>query len=56
MKKSIIFSLLILATAFLACEPIVNRDDIGGAITATDLNVKATPIVVNGKEWQHGYS
>jgi len=49
MKKSIIFSLFILAAAFMACEPIVNRDEIGGAITAADLNVKATPIVVNGK-------
>jgi hypothetical protein len=49
MKKSIIFSLFILAAAFMACEPIVNRDEIGGAITSTELNVKATPIVVNGK-------
>jgi hypothetical protein len=49
MKKSIIFSLFILAGAFMACEPIVNSDEIGGAITSADLNVKATPIVVNGK-------
>ncbi len=49
MKKSIIFSLLILASAFMACEPIVNSNDIGGAITADQLDIKATPVVVNGK-------
>lgn len=49
MKKSIIFSLLILAVAFMACDPIIKSDEIGGAITADQLNVKATPIVVNGK-------
>jgi len=49
MKKSIIFSLCILVAAFMACEPIVNRDEIGGAITTNELDVKATPIVVNGK-------
>jgi hypothetical protein len=49
MKKSIIFSLLILAGAFMACDPIIKSDEIGSAITADQLNVKATPIVVNGK-------
>jgi len=49
MKKSNLFSLFILAIAFTACEPIVNKDAMGGAITAAELNVKATPIVVGGK-------
>ncbi len=49
MKKSIIFSLFILAVAFMACDPIIKTDEIGSAITADQLDVKATPIVVNGK-------
>ena len=49
MKKTILFSLFILAAGFYACEPIVTRDAMGVAITAAELNVKATPIVVNGK-------
>lgn len=48
MKKSIIFSLLA-AAAFAACDPIEDRDSIGGAITADQLDVTATPVVVNGK-------
>jgi len=48
MKKSIIFSLLA-AAAFAACDPIEDRDSIGGAISVDELNVTATPIVVNGK-------
>ncbi len=38
-----------MAIAFTACEPIENRDSIGGALTADQLDVAATPIVVNGK-------
>lgn len=38
-----------MAIALVACEPIEDRDSIGGAITADQLNIKATPIVVNGK-------
>jgi hypothetical protein len=48
MKKSIIFSLLA-AAVFAACDPIEDRDSIGGAITADQLDVTATPIVVDGK-------
>jgi len=47
--KNIIYALCILAIALVACEPIEDRDSIGGAITADKLDVKATPIVVNGK-------
>ena len=49
MKKSIIFSLFLLSIAFFACDPIINRDSIGGAITADQLNISATSVVVNGK-------
>jgi hypothetical protein len=38
-----------MAIALVACEPIEDCDSIGGAITADQLDVKATPIVVNGK-------
>lgn len=38
-----------LAIALVACDPIENRDSIGGAIAADKLDVKATPIVVGGK-------
>lgn len=49
MKKSIIYAFCILAITLVACEPIEERDSIGGAISADKLDVKATPIVVNGK-------
>ena len=49
MKKTLLYSLFMLALAFTACEPIENRDSIGGAITPDQLNVTASPIVVNGK-------
>lgn len=48
MKKLTIYSLL-LAMLFVACDPIENRESIGGAITADQLNISATPVVVNGK-------
>lgn len=47
--KNIIYALCMMAIALVACEPIEDRDSIGGAITADQLDVKATPIVVNGK-------
>ncbi|MBS2098296.1 hypothetical protein [Carboxylicivirga linearis] len=48
MKKSIIYSLLLAALAFVACDPIEDRDAIGGAITAADLDISASPLVING--------
>lgn len=48
MKKSLIYSLLLAAMAFTACDPIEDRLDIGGAISADDLELSATPIVVDG--------
>ena len=49
MKKSIIYSLLIVLAAFYACDPIETRDDNDQPITAEELQISATPVVVNGK-------
>ncbi|MDH6356600.1 hypothetical protein [Parabacteroides sp. PF5-9] len=48
MNKSIICSLLFVA-ALVACDPIEDRQSMGGAITADQLNISATPVVVDGK-------
>ncbi|WP_346859394.1 hypothetical protein [uncultured Draconibacterium sp.] len=48
MKKSIIYSLIILMAAFYACDPIENRDSNDLPIGADELEVSATPVVVNG--------
>ncbi|MCC8094256.1 MAG: hypothetical protein LIP05_02140 [Tannerellaceae bacterium] len=48
MKKSIIY-LMMFAIAFMACEPIENRESAGGAITVDQLDISATPVVVDGK-------
>lgn len=47
MKKSIIYSLLILAIGVIACDPIEDRESIGGAITAADLEASATAVVID---------
>lgn len=49
MKKSIIYSLVILVAAIFACEPIELRDENSSPITADELDISATPVVVNGK-------
>jgi len=48
--KNIIYALYMLVIVLVACDPIENRDSIGGAISADQLDVTATPIVVNGKK------
>ncbi|WP_321348179.1 hypothetical protein [uncultured Draconibacterium sp.] len=48
MKKSIIYSLLIILAAFYACDPIEDRDSNSMPITADELEVTATPLQVNG--------
>ncbi|MDH6304493.1 hypothetical protein M2459_001226 [Parabacteroides sp. PF5-5] len=48
MNKSIIYSLLIGLVLFVACDPVESRDEMTGAITAEQLNVTATPLVVDG--------
>jgi hypothetical protein len=47
--KNILYAFCLIALALTACDPIEKRDSIGGAITASELDVSATPIVVNGK-------
>lgn len=37
-----------IAAVFTACEPVENRDAIGGAITAEELNISVTPVVKEG--------
>ncbi len=50
MKKKLIYSLLVLfGIAFVSCEPIEDRDSIGNSITAEQLNISATPLMLNGK-------
>ncbi len=50
MKKLNIYSLFILAIiALIACDPLEDRDSIGGGISAEELDVSATPVIVNGK-------
>ncbi|MDR3252192.1 MAG: hypothetical protein LBT35_01305 [Tannerella sp.] len=36
------------AALLMACDPVENRDELKGSITADQLNVTATPLVVNG--------
>lgn len=48
MKKSWIYMILGIAAVFTACEPIEDRDTMGGAITAEQLNISATPVVKDG--------
>lgn len=47
-KGSLIGMMACIAAVFTACEPVENRDAIGGAITAEDLNISATSVVKDG--------
>lgn len=50
MKRFIAYiTILISIFTLVSCEPIEDRLDIGGAISAEQLDVTATPLVVNGK-------
>ncbi|SBW06984.1 hypothetical protein [uncultured Dysgonomonas sp.] len=49
MKKLTILYFSLLAIIFSSCDPIEKTNPIGGEISANELNIKATPIVVNGK-------
>jgi len=40
---------MLFAVALVACDPIEDRQSLSGAITAEQLNIKATPVVVDGK-------
>ncbi|MFD1771229.1 hypothetical protein [Sphingobacterium suaedae] len=41
---------LISSMVFVSCQPIEDRLDIGGGITADELDITATPLVINGKK------
>jgi hypothetical protein len=48
MKKTIVYFLFLIAGIFTACDPIEDRDTMTGTLTADELDVSATPIVVDG--------
>lgn len=48
MNKLMIY-ILLFAVTLVSCDPIENRESIGNPITAEQLNVTATPVVVDGK-------
>lgn len=49
MKRLILYTALLFTATYMACDPIEDRLDIGGAISADQLAVTATPVVVDGK-------
>lgn len=48
MMKKIVYSLLIAGATFAACDPIEDRDSLSGSITVAELDISATPLVVDG--------
>jgi len=51
MNKTLLYSMLAASLMMMvACEPVENRDVLSGAITASDLQISATPVLVNGKK------
>ncbi|MGK6349772.1 hypothetical protein [Parapedobacter sp. DT-150] len=49
MKRIIFFIVAALGAMYMGCEPIEDRLDMGGAITADQLEITATPVIVDGK-------
>ena len=49
MNKTLIYSMLAASLLMVACDPAEDRDVLSGAITADQLNITATPQVVDGK-------
>lgn len=49
MKKTLIVSLVAATMLLVACDPTEDRDVLSGAITADDLQISATPVLVEGK-------
>ena len=47
--KNLIYALCMLSITLIACDPIEVRDTNDSPITSAELDVKATPIVVDGK-------
>jgi len=55
MKKVIIYSFFIMAVTFIACDPIENRDNIGSAITADEIEATVTVAQENGLNVNYVY-
>lgn len=49
MNKTLIYSMFAASMMMVACDPAEDRDVLSGAITADDLQITATPQVVDGK-------
>lgn len=49
MKKSILYISMLLMVLVAACEPIENRLPMGNPISAEQLDISATPVMVDGK-------
>ena len=49
MNKTLIYSMLAVSLLMVSCDPSEERDVLSGAITADQLNITATPQVVDGK-------
>ncbi len=49
MNKSILYISMLVMFLFAACEPVEDRLPMGNPITAEQLEISATPLVVNGK-------
>lgn len=49
MNKKLLYSVVGLALFITACEPAEDRDVLSGAVTADQINISATPQVVDGK-------
>lgn len=49
MNKTIVYISVLLMLLCVACDPVENRLPMGDPITAEQLNITATPLVVNGK-------
>jgi hypothetical protein len=49
MNKKLIYPILALASLMVACDPAEDRAVLSGAITADQLNISATPQVIDGK-------
>lgn len=49
MNKSIVYVSMLAIFLFAACEPLENRLPMGNPITAEQLDISATPLMINGK-------
>ena len=48
MKKYVVLSIMAASFSIMSCDPIEDREDLGGGITADQLTISATPVVKDG--------